>query len=83
MMKPIEDILYDLVLPMVEDKKSLSVKQLPSLDENEIVLTVYADSADVARLIGRQGVVAHAIRQVMAVGSRVLDQRITIKFESY
>ncbi|CAM4307599.1 KH domain-containing protein [Erysipelothrix inopinata] len=82
-MKPVEDILYDLVLPLVEDEKSLSVKRLPSLDEKEVILAIYAESADIARLIGRQGVMAHAIRQTMAIGSRVLDQRISIKFESY
>lgn len=82
-MRPVEDILHDLVLPLVEDKKSLSVKQLPSLDDNEVILAIYADSSDVARLIGRQGVMAHAIRQTMAIGSRVLDRRISIKFESY
>ncbi|CAM2749194.1 KH domain-containing protein [Erysipelothrix tonsillarum] len=82
-MKPVEDILYDLVLPLVEEEKGLSVKRLPSLDENEIILAIYADSADIARLIGRQGTMAHAIRQTMAIGSRVLDQRISIKFESY
>lgn len=82
-MRPVEDILYDLVLPLVENKKSLSVKQLPSLDDNEMVLAIYAENSDVARLIGRQGVMAHAIRQTMAIGSRVLDRRISIKFESY
>lgn len=82
-MKPVEDILYDLVLPLVEDDKSLSVKKLPSLDDNEIILAIYAQSADIARLIGRQGVMANALRQTMAIGSRVLDQRVSIKFESY
>lgn len=82
-MRPVEDILYDLVVPLVENKKSLSVKQLPSLDDKEMVLAIYAENSDVARLIGRQGVMAHAIRQTMAIGSRVLDRRISIKFESY
>ncbi|CAM3585714.1 KH domain-containing protein [Erysipelothrix urinaevulpis] len=82
-MKTIEDVLYDLVLPLVEDEKSLSVQRLASLDENEIILTIYAESADIARLIGRQGFMAQAIRQTMSIGSRVLDKRLNIKFESY
>ena len=82
-MKPIDEILYDLVFPLVEDTKSLSVQRLPSLDEKEMILAIYAQSDDIARLIGRQGVMAHAIRQTMAIGSRVLDRRISIKFESY
>lgn len=82
-MKPIEEVLYDLVLPVVEEEDSLSVQKLPSLDENEIILVVYAESPDIARLIGRQGSMAHAIRQTMSIGSRVLDRRINVKFESY
>lgn len=82
-MKPIEDILYDLVLPLVEDDKSLSVKRLEGLNEKEMILAVYAPSGDIARLIGRQGSMAHAIRQVMSIGSRVLAQRVIVKFESY
>jgi len=82
-MKKIETVLYDLVVPMVENKESLNVQRLESLDENEIILNVYADNADIARLIGRQGVMAQAIRQTMTIGSRVLDRKISINFESY
>lgn len=82
-MKNIEDVLYDLVVPMVENKDSLKVQQLESLNENEILLNVYADNADIARLIGRQGSMAQAIRQTMMIGSRVLNKKISINFESY
>lgn len=82
-MKNIEDVLYDLVEPMVENKESLKVQQLESLNENEILLNVYAENADIARLIGRQGSMAQAIRQTMMIGSRVYNKKISINFESY
>lgn len=78
-----EKVLLDLVSPMVEDKTSVSVKLMPSLDENEILLYVYANSEDVARLIGRRGAMASSIRQMMSVASRNEDKHVTIKFESY
>ncbi|MEF9961098.1 MAG: KH domain-containing protein [Erysipelotrichaceae bacterium] len=78
-----EKIVMDLVQPMVDDKSSLSVKLMPSLDEKEILLYIYANGDDVARLIGRKGVMASAIRQMMSVASRSEEKRITIKFESY
>lgn len=78
-----EKVVMDLVQPIVDDKTSLSVKQMPSLDENEILLYVYANSDDVARLIGRKGAMASSIRQMMSVASRDENKRITIKFESY
>ena len=37
---------------------------------------------DVARLIGRRGMMASSIRQMMSVASRKEDKRVTIKFES-
>lgn len=78
-----EKVVMDLVKPMVEDKKNISVKIMPSLDDNEILLYVYANSDDVARLIGRRGAMASSIRQMMSVASRKEDKRVTIKFESY
>ena len=79
----LEKTLYDLVAPIVDDKDAVSVKTMPSLNENEVVLYVYAKSEDVARLIGRQGSMASALRQMMAIASRLSDKKITIKFESY
>ena len=79
----LEQALLDLVQPLVADKASLSVKEMASLDENEILLYVYAKSEDVARLIGRQGSMATALRNVMAIATRVQNKRISIKFESY
>lgn len=78
-----EAVVMDLVRPIVEDKDSLSVKIMPSLDEEEILVYVYANSEDVARLIGRKGSMASSIRHMMSVASRKEEKRITIKFESY
>lgn len=78
-----EKVVLDLVKPMVDDKENLSVKVLSTLNENEILLYIYANSDDVARLIGRRGVMASSIRQMMSVASRTEHKMITIKFESY
>jgi uncharacterized protein len=82
-MVDLEQALRDLMLPLVDDKSSLSVKEMSSLEEDEILLHVYAKSEDVARLIGKQGSMASAIRNMMSVASRLENKRISIKFESY
>ena len=79
----LEKVLLNLVKPMVEDPDSVSVKSLPSLNENEILLVVDAKSEDIARLIGRQGSMASALRQLMNVPARIENRRISVKFESY
>ena len=57
----LEKVLLNLVKPMVEDPDSVSVKSLPSLNENEILLVVYAKSEDIARLIGKHGFCTAAV----------------------
>ena len=78
-----EKVLYNLCEPMVSDATVLSVKRMETLDEKEICLYVYANSDDVARLIGKKGSMASSIRQMMSVASRSEDKKVTIKFESY
>ena len=78
-----EKVLLDIVKPMVENPDSVRVQTLDSINENEILLYVYATSEDIARLIGRQGNMATAIRQMMSVCSRLDNTKISIKFESY
>ena len=58
------------------------VKQMESINDNEILLYVYAPNNDIARLIGKQGQMANSIRQMLQVASKIENKRITIKFEA-
>ena len=82
-MIPYEKVITDLVAPIIQDKASLSVKQMPSLNEEEILLYVYANHSDVSRLIGKKGIMASSIRQLLFVASRNDNKKVTIQFESY
>lgn len=75
--------LKDIAIELVEDKEHLEVRQMPSLDENVVVLHVYCSKEDIARLIGRRGAMANSIRQLMSVSGRLSQKKIDIKFESY
>ena len=80
-MAELDKVLLNLVKPMVEDKESLDVRLMPSLDDKEVLLHVYAKNDDIARLIGRKGSMASALRQVMSVASYSNNKKVTIKFE--
>ena len=79
-MAELDKVLLNLVKPMVEDKESLDVRLMPSLDDKEVLLHVYAKNDDIARLIGRKGSMASALRQVMSVASYSNNKKVTIKF---
>ncbi|MBR2812960.1 MAG: KH domain-containing protein [Solobacterium sp.] len=79
-MAELDKVLLGLIKPMVENQEGLEVRQTES-DDEEVVLHVYAGNEDIARLIGKKGSMASALRQVMSVASHVENKRVTIKFE--
>ncbi len=79
-MEALDQVLLNLVKPMVNSPESLSVSATDN-GEDDIVLHVNAKADDVARLIGRKGMMASALRQVMLIASRSEEKRVSIKFE--
>lgn len=80
-MTNLEQVLYDLVIPMIEEKDQLEVHEVTDSDAREVVLEVRATNEDVARLIGRKGSMASALRQVMSVASHRENKKVSIRFE--
>lgn len=78
----LEKVLLNLVKPICSDSEAVMVKQMESINDNEILLYVYAPNNDIARLIGKQGQMANSIRQMLQVASKIENKRITIKFEA-
>ena len=78
----LEKVLLNIVKPICSDPEAVMVKQMESINENELLLYVYAPSEDIARLIGKQGSMANSIRQMLQVASKIESKRISIKFEA-
>ena len=78
-----ENVVRDIVLPIVEDKDQLMVKLMPSDSENDLVVMVMAKSSDIARLIGKNGTVANSIREVVNVAGKINNKHLHVKFEAF
>lgn len=78
-----EQIVRDLVTPLVDKQEALLVRQMPSATENEVLILVYAESNDIARLIGRGGSMAEALREVVNIAGKLENKRIKVKLESF
>ena len=78
----LEKVLLNIVKPICSDPNAVMVNQMESINENEMLLYVYAPSDDIGRLIGKQGSMANSIRQMLQVASKIENKRISIKFEA-
>jgi predicted RNA-binding protein YlqC (UPF0109 family) len=76
-----EQIILDIVSPLVHKKDRLRVILLDQENLHDSTYMIYCDESDVARLIGKKGVVAEAIREVVNVSAKLNSKRIRVKIE--
>lgn len=80
-----ESIVHGLIDPLIEHKDSVMVRELPSNGRNDVTLLIVAEDDDTARLIGKRGVVANALREAIDIAGKADNSnvRIHLKFESF
>ena len=77
------NIIHTICDPFLHIPDSLIVREAPTSDEKSVTLLIYAEAEDTARLIGKKGAVANALRELISVAGKSENKRIFLKFESY
>jgi len=79
-----EELIRAIIEPMISNKSALMIKKMPAVNENESdEIIIITEKEDTAKLIGKSGIVANAIREVVSIKSRLDNAHIRVKFESY
>jgi len=78
-----EKILHSIVDPFLINPEALMVRELPGDNDKNVVLLIVAENEDTARLIGKKGTVANALREVMSIAGKSENVHLHLKFESF
>ncbi|HOF65323.1 MAG TPA: KH domain-containing protein [Bacilli bacterium] len=78
-----ENIVRELIEPLVENKKALLINEIDRPEENTTTVLVYGEPNDIAVLIGRKGSVATALREVLSIAGKLDNRRVYLKLESF
>ena len=78
-----EKIVRTLIDPIVEEPKSGLIRILEDENGKDVNILVAAEKEDTARLIGRHGIIANSLREVLSVAGKSENRRIFLKFESF
>ena len=71
-----------IVKNLVSDPDSISVKQID--DEDLITIEVLVSSDDMGKVIGKRGVIASSIRNIVQASSRLNNERyVKINIDSF
>ena len=78
-------ILHPIIDPLIEKPESVLIREVPGSTRRETTILIVSEPEDTARLIGRRGMVANALREVIGIAGKIdgTNQRIHLKFESF
>ncbi|MBQ9457729.1 MAG: KH domain-containing protein [Bacilli bacterium] len=85
MEKDYDALLRPLIAPLVEKPESIMIRTLPGETKRDVTVLIVAEDDDTARLIGKKGQVANALREVVGIAPKAENSNLHIhlKFESF
>ena len=69
----------EIVKSLAMKKDSVSVKEFPTDNENEILIQVMIDEEDMGRVIGKEGRIAKAIRTLVKANAVRANKRVNVE----
>lgn len=73
-----------IVKELVKDSDSVTVKEFPSENDDEITIQVMVPEDEMGRVIGKQGKMAKALRTIVQASSFINEnKRVNINIDSY
>lgn len=78
-----EKIIHAIIDPIVEEPESVLIRTTESEGGKDVTILIASEKDDTARLIGRHGTIANAIREMISVAGKSENKHIHIKFESF
>lgn len=78
-----EKIIHALIDSIVEDPDSVLIRTSEDENGKDVLVIIAAEKEDTARLIGRKGIIANSLREVISVAGKSDNKHIHIKFESF
>ena len=78
-----EKIIHTIVDPFLINPEALMIREIASTSEKDVTLLIVSENEDTARLIGKKGSIANALRELISVAGKSEGKRIHWKFETF
>lgn len=78
-----EKIIHALIDPIVEEPSSVLIRVTQEDSGKDISILIVSQKEDTARLIGRRGIIANSLREVVSVAGKSENKHVHLKFESF
>ena len=75
-----EKIVKTIIDPIIEDPSSVLLRV--NEEEKDVLIIIAAEKDDTARLIGRKGLIANAIREVVSIAGKSEEKHVHTSISS-
>ncbi len=77
-------LIHTIVDPFLNNKDALLIRKISNeSSDTDLTILIVAENTDIARLIGKKGCVANAIRDIVSIAGKLENKHIHLKFESF
>lgn len=77
-------LIHTIVDPFLNNKDALLIREISNeSSDTDLTILIVAENTDIARLIGKKGCVANAIRDIVSIAGKLENKHIHLKFESF
>ena len=78
-----EELIHTIIDPIISKPEAILIRTQESENQKDIDILIVAENDDCARLIGKKGVVANAIRNVASINGKINGKHLHLKFEAF
>ena len=78
-----EKVIHALIDPIVDSPESVLIRVTEGTTPKEINILIAAEKEDTSRLIGKKGIIANALRELVGVAGKTENKHVHLRFESF
>ena len=78
-----EAVIHALIDPIVDSPESVLIRITEGSTPKDVNILIAAEKEDTSRLIGKKGIIANALRELVGVAGETENKHVHLRFESF
>ena len=78
-----EAVIHALIDPIIDSPESVLIRVTEGSTPKDVNILIAAEKEDTSRLIGKKGIIANALRELVGVAGKTENKHVHLRFESF
>ena len=78
-----EAVIHALIDSIIDSPESVLIRVTEGSTPKDVNILIAAEKEDTSRLIGKKGIIANALRELVGVAGKTENKHVHLRFESF